>query len=186
MNWTFNQNCQLVFLDAPDKNEYTHTLEVVEKQSDKTIYGIFIDRTDSVNINIEDGLYCYYLLQTNNSEFIEEIKSGLNPIDRIKEYTNSNGGWTYEENIFSICKLRKCTIAQEKLAIEEFLSTCNKRNCNKRSSQQPVRDVLLISIFVLEHLISQEKYLEAERILESLDSCRNLCGNNIKTCNCNG
>ena len=90
------------------------------------------------------------------------------------------------ENIFSICKLRKCTIAQEKLAIEEFLSTCNKRNCNKRSSQQPVRDVLLISIFVLEHLISQEKYLEAERILESLDSCRNLCGNNIKTCNCNG
>ena len=98
------------------------------------------------------------------NEFIEEIKSGLNPIDRIKEYTNSNGGWTYEENIFSICKLRKCTIAQEKLAIEEFLSTCNKRNCNKRSSQQPVRDVLLISIFVLEHLISQEKYLEAERI----------------------
>jgi hypothetical protein len=67
-------------------------LEVVEKQSDKTIYGIFIDRTDSVDIDIEDGLYCYYLLQTNNSEFIEEIKSGLNPIDRIKEYTNSNGG----------------------------------------------------------------------------------------------
>lgn len=186
MNWTFNQNCQLIFLDTPDKNEYTHTLEVIEKQSDKTIYGIFIDRTESVDIEIEDGLYHYYLLQTNNGEFIEEIKTGLNPIDKIKEYTNSNGGWTYEENIFSICNLRRCTIALEKLTIEEFLSNCNKRNCNKKHSQQPIRDVLLISIFVLEHLISQEKYLEAERILESLDSCKNLCGNNIKTCNCNG
>ena len=100
---------------------------------------------------------------------------------------NSIGDPQISEEIFSICHLRKCVFAYEKQAIEEFLSTCNKKNCNKRSSQQSTRDILLMSIFVLEHLICQNKYNEAQRILNQLGSCSNLCPNTItKTCDCNG
>ena len=68
-----------------------------------------------------------------------------------------------------------------------FLSVCNKKNCNKKSAQQSTRDILLISVFVLEHLISRHRYSEAETILDSLGSCKNICGDSItKTCCCNG
>jgi hypothetical protein len=100
---------------------------------------------------------------------------------------NSIGDPQISEEIFSICHLRKCVFAYEKQAIEEFLSTCNKKNCNKRSSQQSTRDILLMSLFVLEHLICEEKYNEAKRIVEQLGSCGNLCNTQtLKSCCCNG
>ena len=179
MNWTFNQNCQLIIEELPDKRSFSHIIEVVFFPNDS--YTTYVDRNAGEPIveSIKDGLHIYrYLLTNDNPSDID--------ISKIPCYSNSDGGWTHEEEIFSICHLRKCAIAQEKQAIEEFLSTCHKRNCNKKSSEQSTRDILLISIFVLEYLISENKYLEAERILESLGSCEDLCYNNIKTCNCNG
>lgn len=149
-----------------------------------------MNREVSIEYNLKtDGRYKYLKVLSNRD--VQELKKLLltpntflellvSPIDSI-------GPSAYEEEIFSICHLRKCAIAHEKQAIEEFLSTCNKKNCNKKSSQQSVRDILLISIFVLENLIARQRYSEAEDILERLGSCGNLCKDVItKTCCCNG
>ena len=173
MNWAFNQNCQLVISDLPNKGAYAHTLEmIVDPDGTKMLYK---DRSESIVEHVKDGLYNYYLLLTNlNPDTID--------INKISLHDNSIGDWTETEKIFSICNLRKCVIELEKKSIEDFLY----KRCEK-SSQQSTKDLLLISIFVLEHLINQEKYSEAERILTSLGSCENLCGDVItKTCNCNG
>lgn len=164
MNWHFNQNCELVIDDIPT----TGTIEVLVK--DGNIWATAIDREIPLTVKVDDGLYEYYQLPSNTAEPIKVEELG-DPQDRI----------------FSICNLRKCTFAHEKQAITEFLSTCTKRNCNKKSSQQSTRDILLISLFVLEHLICEEKYNEAKRIVEQLGSCGNLCNTQtLKSCCCNG
>lgn len=165
--------------------DFKHTLEVfVDPKGNIVKFNdseMLIDRSSDLILDVKlDGLYKYYLLQTD----IDDPKTI--DITKIKNPDNSTGPLT-EEEIFSICHLRKCVFAHEKQAIEEFLSTCNKKNCNKRSSQQYIRDILLMSIFVLENLIARQRYYEAETILNSLNSCEGLCKDAvIKTCCCNG
>ena len=189
MNWTFNQNCQLILDEIPDKGENENVVEILFGKQDGS-FKYFINRISPLIYEIpQDGIYKYICLPTDKS--ISELKSLLADADSFLQYlaspANSFGFPSNEEEIFSICHLRKCAIAHEKQAIEEFLSTCNKKNCNKKSSQQSVRDILLISIFVLENLIARQRYSEAEDILERLGSCGNLCKDVItKTCCCNG
>lgn len=128
-------------------------------------------------------------IPTNRSvvDIKELLSKGADSFLKYVADPSNSFGPSIEEEIFSICNLRKCALAHERQAIEEFLSVCNKKNCNKKSSQQSTRDILLISVFVLEHLISRHRYSEAETILDSLGSCKNICGDSItKTCCCNG
>ena len=163
----------MVISDLPNKGTYTHTLEMIVGPDDIKL--LYKDRSEPIVEHIADGLYVYHLLLTNlDPETVD--------VNKISSYNNSIGDWTEVEKIFSICHLRNCVIELEKKSIENFLY----KKCVK-SSQQSTKDLLLISIFVLEHLISQEKYSEADRILKSLGSCGNLCGDVVtKTCNCNG
>lgn len=168
MNWHFNQNCELVIDEIPTAGT-THVIEVLVKDGD--IWATAVDRTISLTVKVDDGLYEYYQFESDTTEPEIKVEELGDPQDRI----------------FSICNLRKCTFAHEKQAITEFLSTCTKRNCNKKSTQQSTRDILLISLFVLEHLICEEKYNEAKRIIEQLGSCGNLCNTQtLKSCCCNG
>ena len=170
MNWHFNQNCELVIDDIPTPGTKDHVIEVLVK--DGNIWATAVDREEiPLTVKVEDGLYEYYQFESDTAEPKIKVEELEDPKDRI----------------FSICNLRKCTFAHEKQAITEFLSTCTKRNCNKKSSQQSTRDILLISLFVLEHLICEEKYNEAKRIIEQLGSCYNLCDTHtLKSCCCNG
>ena len=179
MKWTFNQNCQLIIDETLNKGNKQHSIEIIIYPNNAC--EVYTDRTSKIVLDLpEDGLYIYkYLLTDTNPSIID--------IATIPDASNSIGDWTGIEEIFSICHLRKCAIAHEKQAIEEFLSTCHKKNCNQKSSMQSVRDILLISIFVLEHLIYQNKYSEAQRILDQLGSCGDLCKDTItKKCCCNG
>lgn len=189
MNWTFNQDCQLIIDELPNKENNDNVVEIIfGKQQGSFKY--FINRTSSLVYDIaQDGIYKYMCIPTNKT--VIELKTLLLNPDSFLQYLvspgNSFGFATQEAEIFSICNLRKCALAHERQAIEEFLSVCNKKNCNKKSSQQSTRDILLISVFVLEHLISRHRYSEAETILDSLGSCKNICGDSItKTCCCNG
>lgn len=189
MNWTFNQNCQLIIDSLPNTEGLNNTVEIIYgKQNDSFKY--FINRSKSLIYDIvHDGIYKYMCIPTNRSvaDIKELLSKGADSFLKYVADPANSFGPSIEEEIFSICNLRRCTIAHEKQAIEEFLSTCNRKNCNKKSSQQPTRDILLISIFVLEHLISRHRYSEAETILDSLSSCGNICEDTItKTCYCNG
>lgn len=189
MNWTFNQNCQLIIEDHLNKGTYINSVEIIWCVADNS-FKTFLNRGDeSLIVDIEkDGLYRYLCLFSNRP--FTELKSlTLDPnfLQYLTMPIDDIGIVQTSEEIFSICHLRKCVFAYEKQAIEEFLSTCNKKNCNKRSSQQYIRDILLMSIFVLENLIARQRYYEAETILNSLNSCDNLCKDSItKTCCCNG
>lgn len=179
MNWTFNQNCQLIIDNILDRGGHPHSIEVIICPNGA--YNIYVDRNEKIILDLpEDGLYLYkYLLTDTDPSTID--------ITTIPDANTSVGGWTGQEEIFSICNLRQCTITYEKQVVEEFLSTSNKSTCKQKSMHQSTGDILLISIFVLEHLICQKKYYEAQRILDRLGSCGDLCKDTItKKCCCNG
>lgn len=169
MNWYFNQNCELVIEDLPKENKSgLHTIEILVKNGE--VWATAVNRNESLVVSVEDGLYKYYII----------YESSENPDIDVSQLGDP------EERIFSICNLRKCTFMHEKQAVMEFLNTCRKRNCNNKSPQQDTRDILLISLFVLEHLICEEKFEEAQRIVDLLGSCGNLCNNRtLKSCCCN-
>lgn len=189
MNWTFNQDCQLIIEEQLNKGEFANSVEIIWCLSDNS-FKTFLNRSNgALVVDIDkDGLYRYLCLFSNRP-FTELRSLTLDPnfLQYLTLPNNSIGNPQISEEIFSICHLRKCALAHEKQAIEEFLSICNKKNCNKKSSQQSTRDILLISVFVLEHLISRHRYSEAETILDALSSCKNICGDSVtKTCCCNG
>lgn len=189
MKWVFNQNCQLIIEDWDVETGYDNVFEIVVHMSSGK-FGIFKNRTETKQVvDIEyDGLYNIYVVKTNHP--IDNLEKKLKGTwDSFREWLKSEEGEIFElegpvEQIFSICNLRKCAIALERESIEEFLSTCGKKNCNTRTVKHYTRDLLLIAIFVLENLICQGKFAEAENIIESLSSCGTICGNQIKSC-CN-
>lgn len=191
MTCRFNQNCQLIIEELPDKEGYNNVIEIVRiNEADNTFFEVRINRTDPFIIDVpQDGWYLYFKgisndnleeLTTNTAQDIENIirnfKQKVEPLGRITK-----------TDIFSICKLRQCVLVLEKLSLEEFFKNCKSGLCDKRNQHQAIRDTMLVAIFILEHLIRQGRFAEARNILESLNSCGDLCGDIIinRDC-CNG
>ena len=120
----------------------------------------------------EDGLYQYYTLYLSDE-----------PNDLL-EYIQDNS-IIPEAEIFSICKLRNCLLQKEKDYINKFLSGCKPGgHCAKDTEDELVRDFLLSTIFVLEHLICMGKTVEALRILKNINSSCGFCSDNKTVNNC--
>lgn len=153
----------------------------------------------------KDGLYIYYCIEVVKKNDIDESYEGiyydatsncLRFKDKIiSEYeslvellptlmTKQAGVLDYcEKQVFSICKLRKCVMELQKRTIQE----CNSRSCKKSAEVKQTRDLLFISIYILETLICQERFSEALDILNSLSTCADICNtssNKSTSCNC--
>jgi hypothetical protein len=171
-------DCKLILEGTPKPG-----LEVIVINHDDVIV---INREDDVvpdkhvHIMDRDGLYQYYLLDIKEDDKIDII-------DYIRKYKEDPeiDGETYSE-IFSICKLRNCLIYKEKDMIDSFLKNC-ETNIYCNSINDGINDFLLISLFLLEHLICMKNYEEAIRIIESISTC-NICREVLpsKKCNCCG
>lgn len=191
MELNINQNCQLVITgnwDVPNLNNTEDKVELLVNFYDPSVYKIEINRDLSTALvwDLEkDGYYKYFQINLPQGTNIksEELISWA-----LVNYLNlpSNSTDFVVKDFFSICKLRNCVLQLEKEAIHNFINNCKLKNCKKLEGQSN-KDILLMAIFVLEHLIARERFTEANMILESMPQCETLCKSiNIKTCNCNG
>lgn len=188
---------ELVFLEfLVGKNiKSEDTLIVTETEFNKYKYAL-----------PDDGLYVYYKLAIQKKEYLgdkynskiyydngkimlgdEEIKDPSALVDYLTQ--TGVGILDYcEELVFSLCKLEHCVFNIQKQILASQLRTCGSSSkCDKNTSLRDQRNFLFISLSVLKHLISEEKYDEAEEILESLNSCGSLCKNikeATKDCGC--
>lgn len=178
-----NSKCQLIVDGLPNKKEGFKTLELIIHDIDWKHYAVIEDRkTEHFIYDMQkDGLYSYYVIYW---EIEKEIPLNL-PV-YLFDAKNHSIDYTLELQLFSICKLRNCVLALEKEAINDFISSVyTKKKCEKNSNNY-LKDYLLISIFVLENLICQEKYSEATMILDALETCGGLCNTvKINNCKCN-
>lgn len=151
----------------------------------------------------KDGLYVYYIIEvlteadvpedykdlyydSDKCELMFNNKPLKNIIDIVPYLQVGSGAVAYKEiPIFSLCKLRKCIIRLQ----QESLNDCHSKKCNKDNDTRRTKDFLFISLYVLENLVCQERYLEASNILESLTSCNSICEDSTyktRNCGCNG
>lgn len=153
-----------------------------------------------------DGLYTYYKLMIYKDTFLEgkyknkvyfnetdkKIYYNDKEISKIEDlfiYLDKTGSVVdyYEEAIFSLCKLEHCVFKLQQKSLLPLIKYCGKNTCDESKEEKNQRNFLFISLQVLHHLISEEKYGEAEEILKGLSSCNSLCGDlkGNSNCGCN-
>lgn len=111
----------------------------------------------------------------------------------LKDYIGTHIDLYNISDLFTIYKLEQCLISLQKKNLFDGLKNCsstgNINKCEDSSIDKMNRDFLLASVFILKYLICNKSYLEAQRIIESLSTCGNLCddtlynGNN-NNCGC--
>ncbi len=157
------------------------------------------EKYEDYSYDIKDGFFTYYKLEisktsngnnlyyNNNTLYYkgEEVTDFKELITQL-ELTNIGIYDAFYKDIFSYCKLEKCVIELQRKAIFDGLKNCNIGKCDSETKKQ--RDFLYISLVVVENLVCQKKFLEAETILDGITSCNSLCNDHklLTNCNCNG
>lgn len=79
-----------------------------------------------------------------------------------------------DQNTFCLCYLNRCFYELCKLVLNKFCGKCiNKLEYNKLDVYN--RDIIFMAINVIKYLIGFGQYFEAQRILESISQCGNIC-----------
>lgn len=159
-------------------------------------YGIY--KVESLLIDsvyqIKDKIFYYndkiYLGKANVSNLNDIVSNSalISNWYKLQEYVGDKIQYYSNIDLFTICKLEHCLFELQKQSLFEKIANCSKLNCEKNQEIKDIRDFLFVSVYILNHLIDEFKYLEAQRILESLSACGQLCGHNDftsnKNCNC--
>lgn len=137
-----------------------------------------------VNNACEQNCDSIYAIYTDSKvTFYENDKEISNITEYLRDLkdaeTNSNVYYC-RKNVFSICKLTKCFVNLQHKIMEKTFSY----NCVDINELRNSRDFLLCSIHVLDYLKDIKQFVEAQRILDGLTSCLQICESN--SCNCNG
>ena len=155
----------------------------------------------------KDGLYVYYRLKiattqldelnTQHRLYFDDITKKLmigddevtesSQLEDVIDDDSPNTSWgiidIIEEPIFSICRISRCLEnLQRKYIFNEthFVGKC------KDDSDKNLRDFLFSSVFILKMLIRQQRYEEALKILNTINTC-GMCDsyiNSKNSCNC--
>lgn len=143
---------------------------------------------------IKDNVFFYdnkvYLGLANVTKITDVVKNAsvITNWYTLHNYINTKINYYSNIDLFTICKLEHCLFELQKQSLFEKISNCSKLNCEKNQELIDNRNFLFISMYVLNYLIDNFKYLEAQRILESLSTCGQLCKYNDftsnKNCNC--
>ena len=201
---SINSNCELIATpNSFDEVKDRYFLEFIINPNINPNDTVRISNTRSYYTQglCEDGLYVYYMITMPSKTLIEEGYPDLyydHETKKLmldnKELTDvttllnrlepSSGAIEYTEiPLFSICKLKKCILEIQRNAI----INCRKHKCENIINVN--NEFLFISLYVLEALIGQGRYAEADEVLSSVNSCSSVCNSvthRIKNCNCNG
>lgn len=116
----------------------------------------------------------------NNSKI---IVNHLEFKDFIQQNVASQTLYCPEKKLFSICKLQKCLVNLQKQLLFNT-SNCSLDKCSTREDIRNTRDFLMGAMYVFDYLKDIQNYTEAQRILDNMISCSNICDNILEDCNC--
>lgn len=216
VNLKLNANCQLVATPIDDLL-LDNVLDPCASDSEAVVFVEFVVNpkiNSNTTIRVSDtheyycydlpydGLYVYYKLKIFEKSYVESGYNGLcfdsqsgkllfkgtelkDVIEILPGIEQAEYGVLdyIKSPIFSICKLQHCL----KDMLKNSISQCNNGLCDKSREDSKMKDFLFISIYVIENLICQERFGEADDILNAISSCVPICKNISITksgCNC--
>ena len=118
-----------------------------------------------------------------SEEYSYQINNYLEIWESIQQ-NKSTQTFSYQEIIFSVCKLQNCLVNLQRKILD---NPKNCLECDLSASIRYRRDFLLSSLYVFDYLKDQKNYDEAQRILDNLSSCIDICGENLdfnNNCGC--
>ena len=98
-----------------------------------------------------------------------------------------NSCFYYSKDTFSMYDLVECYVLRERARLQDLLKNGCLGDCDSNSKTDYELDLLLSAILVVDSLVRSGDFFEAQRILDSLDTCGNLCKdvkNKLKGCGC--
>lgn len=107
-------------------------------------------------------------------KFYDELGEEIELQNLVNEY-----GEIY--HYFNLCNLKKCYFD----FCQEFLDKYGYEHCsNINRNDLQKRDLIQIGINTIEYLVDQERYTEAQDVLDRIQGCNGLCNNIKKDCGC--
>lgn len=90
------------------------------------------------------------------------------------------------KDVFSLCNLEKCIAQLQKETVINGLNNSGNKLCTNKTDLSEQRDFLFITLDLLKMLIGQERYEQAQQILNDVSvKCGWICKSNSKNgCNC--
>lgn len=167
-------------LQLNDSNPISQSL-IIKSQEDEIVFTIGEDgfyTLCKIRIPRDQTKPVYYY---NSKFYFNKEEVGLQELVELNpNVTKLEIDYTY---FFQICKLKKCytNIAQK---IIDSSTSCNN---TVQSDSIYKRDLLWSTINVLQYLVEQQQYEEAQRLLKRVTGCNGLCDNcysNNQDCGC--
>lgn len=167
-------------LEISNKSGYYNISNEVFYYNDKIYLGPINGKTEyNVNEAISVSTVSTY------SSYINNETRNIDILDYIT--TDNKGSQTFfaEQKLFSICKLQKCLISLQKRMLLNNARLCSFEKCSIDQMLKERCDFLLCVIYTLNYLICNQNYAEAQRIIDNLSTCENICADELNT-NYNG
>ena len=154
-----------------------------------TLYLHYHFDCDIIKKNLYSELYHYdgdNIIINDSIVTVEQLLE-VNP-DAVNGAGKPNSVIWKDQRTFCMCYLNNCFYELSKNLLSSYCGKClNKLN----APQQDIfnRDLIWMSMNVISYLVEDNKLVEAQRILESLSGCGNMCQNsnskNSSDCGCN-
>ena len=188
MNISFNKKCATVIEDDFDSN-YLHIYILQRNRVDGT-------RVNQIKYRGKEEEEIIFDLNEDGYYTLGKLKISYNPADKYYYKDGKFFNTIYEvplQNIidhsevqyteyFKTCNLKSCYIK----ACQEIFNTQASVKCDTKLDQQATykRDLLWMTINVIEYLTELKQFSEAERLLNRVSSCNGLCEGTSKDCGC--
>lgn len=118
------------------------------------------------------------------------ITSQFDDIYDIIRTDHPDNCFYFDDYSFNIYSLMECYLLTERERLNSYLSNNCGKGCKTSFNLEQQADLLLAAIVVINDLLEKGEFFEAQRVLNALDTCGNLCpknsSNSINTCGCGG
>ena len=141
-----------------------------------------------------DGIYRVYIVKSHSATLEDNVLTiGHEEYDPFRLIRTFDSGLIsvvddyFSEEIFSICKLRKCLLNLQMKMFYNNLKNCGINKC-KSDELRNQRDFLFIAVWLMEQLLEEGKDEKVREIYESLRTCKSICDDltTVNNCGCNG
>lgn len=192
----YNEDCNLVINELDYNYNYVYVYVLQQNKIStgeiQTYTYIRTEKNDEVIFDVNsDGFYTLVTIKFSKSEedeyYYKNEKFYHNSqevsLDVLLEMNPETSGLDIDyEYYFHTCHIRQCFIHICQQILNQ-VEACNKNSIDYNLAYK--RDLLWATLNVIDYLSEQEKFEEAEKVLERIMSCNGLCDSYKTSCNCN-
>lgn len=124
-------------------------------------------RKEKLYYDIENQKLMLGLVEVTDSKTLIDVADTQSTALGIQEFV--------EEPVFSICRLDHCLSELQRKFIFGTTSDRLIESCDDTAEDEFARNFLFSTVFVLRQLIKQQRFIEADRILKSVNRCEGFC-----------